>query len=72
MRGFLKIWAFPNKKNVTARYDQITLNFEDRHNKLQQIFSPDPDDEGVSIYQNAWFHIGKFNKGYRCPYNKFR
>ena len=31
---FLQIWVFPNKKNVTPRYDQITLKSEDRHNKL--------------------------------------
>jgi len=60
---FLQIWVMPNKKNVTPRYDQITLNIADRHNKLQQILSPSPDDEGVWIYQNAWFHLGQFDKG---------
>ncbi|KAA5532457.1 pirin family protein [Taibaiella lutea] len=59
---FLQIWVFPNKKNVTPRYDHITLNLEDRHNKLQQILSPNADDEGVWIHQNAWFHLGKFDK----------
>jgi len=60
---FLQIWVFPNKKNVTPRYDQITLNLADRQNKLQQILSPNPDDAGVWIHQNAWFHLGKFDKG---------
>ena len=62
---FLQIWVFPNKKNVTPRYDQITLDVKDRHNKLQQILSPDPNDAGVWIHQDAWFHLGKFdtNKG---------
>ncbi|MBL7922421.1 MAG: pirin family protein [Bacteroidia bacterium] len=59
---FLQIWVFPNKKNVTPRYDQITIKEEDRHNKLQQILSPNADDEGVWIHQNAWFHLGKFDK----------
>jgi quercetin 2,3-dioxygenase len=65
---FLQIWVFPNKKNVTPRYDQITLNLEERHNKLQQILSPNPNDEGVWIYQNAWFHLGKFDKGFNAEY----
>ena len=65
---FLQIWIFPNKKNVTPRYDQITLSFGDRHNKLQQVLSPDADDEGVWIYQNAWFHIGKFDRGFITEY----
>ncbi len=66
---FLQIWVFPNKKNVTPRYDQITLNVEDRHNKLQQILSPSANDKGVWIHQNAWFHLGKFDKGVSADYN---
>lgn len=65
---FLQIWVFPNKKNVTPRYDQITLKEEDRHNKLQQIVSPSPDDAGAWIHQNAWFHLGKFDKGLSKEY----
>lgn len=66
---FLQIWVFPNKKNVTPRYDQISLNEKDRHNKLQQILSPTPNDAGVWIHQNAWFHLGKFDKGIATEYN---
>jgi redox-sensitive bicupin YhaK (pirin superfamily) len=58
---FLQIWVFPNKKNVKPRYDQITLKTGDRRNTLQQILSPDPDDAGVWIYQDAWFHLGRFD-----------
>jgi len=66
---FLQIWVFPNKKNVKPRYDQITLNLKDRHNKLQQILSPNKDDEGVWIHQDAWFHMGNFDKGVKANYN---
>ena len=66
---FLQIWVFPNLRNVTPRYDQITLTQSERHNKLQQILSPDPDDAGVWIYQNAWFHLGQFDKGFSADYN---
>ncbi len=59
---FLQIWIFPNKKNVKPRYDQMTLNVADRHNKLQQVISPNPDDAGVWIHQDAWFHLGRFDK----------
>ena len=58
----LQIWVFPNKRNVTPRYDQITLNPSDRKNKFQQIVSPNPDDVGVWIHQNAWFSLGSFDK----------
>ena len=66
---FLQIWIFPNKKNVNPRYDQITLNEADRHNKLQQILSPNQNDEGVWIYQNAWFHVGRFDKEISADYH---
>lgn len=65
---FLQIWVYPNQKNVAPRYDQITLNTEDRHNKLQQILSPNADDAGVWIHQDAWFHLGTFDNGFQSEY----
>jgi len=65
---FLQIWVFPNKKNVTPRYDQITLDIKDRQNKLQQVLSPNPDDAGVWIHQDAWFHMTNLKKGKELTY----
>jgi redox-sensitive bicupin YhaK (pirin superfamily) len=65
---FLQIWIYPNQKNVTPRYDQKTLDLNDRHNKLQQILSPNSEDEGVWVHQDAWFHVGKFDNGFSTSY----
>jgi redox-sensitive bicupin YhaK (pirin superfamily) len=65
---FLQIWIYPNKKNVTPRYDQLTMQLADRKNKLQQVLSPDPTDDGVWIHQDAWFHIGNFDKEVSTTY----
>jgi quercetin 2,3-dioxygenase len=65
---FLQIWLFPNKRGVTPRYDQITLNAAERHNTFQQILSPDPNDSGVWVHQNAWFHLGTFDKDFSTTY----
>ncbi|HNR20185.1 MAG TPA: pirin family protein [Bacteroidia bacterium] len=65
---FLQIWLFPNKKNVTPRYDQITLNAADRKNKLQQILSPNTSDDGVWIHQDAWFNMGRFDENVKTNY----
>lgn len=65
---FLQIWIIPNQRNTTPRYDQITLNPLDSQNKLQQILSPNPDDEGIWIQQDAWFHLGSFDKDYDSTY----
>jgi redox-sensitive bicupin YhaK (pirin superfamily) len=64
----LQIWVFPDQKNVTPRYDQMTLHAEDRHNTLQQVLSPNADDAGVWIYQKAWFHLARFDKGFQTVY----
>ena len=65
---FLQIWVFPNQKNVAPRYDQITLENTDLKNQLSQILSPSPDDAGVWIHQNAWFHMGNLEQGFETVY----
>jgi len=66
---FLQIWLYPKTKNVKPRYDQLTLNVNDRHNTLQQILSPNQNDAGVWINQDAWFHIGQFDKNFTTTYD---
>lgn len=65
---FLQIWIVPNQKDVSPRYDQITLNVADRKNKLQQILSPSANDEGVWIHQNTWFHQTQLETGKELQY----
>lgn len=60
---FLQIWIFPNKKNVTPRYDQISITDNATKNSLYQIVSPNPNDEGVWLHQDAWFHLGNYDSG---------
>ncbi len=64
----LQIWLFPKYKNVTPRYQQISLDVADRKNKLQQILSPNADDDGVWIYQDAWFHLADFDAAQQTEY----
>lgn len=66
---FLQIWVYPNKRNVTPRYDQITLDKSKGQNKFQQILSPNADDEGVWIHQDAWFHLGNFENNVETNYH---
>ncbi|WP_333597759.1 pirin family protein [Chryseobacterium flavum] len=65
---FLQIWIYPKKRNVTPRYDQITLDKTKGHNEFQQILSPNADDEGVWIHQDAWFHMGTFDRNKETLY----
>lgn len=59
---FLQIWVFPDKPNVEPRYDQISIRDVKKENTFCQILSPDKDDQGVWIHQQAWFHLGYFDK----------
>src|SRR2546421_2966974 len=65
---FLQIWVIPNEKNVKPRYDQKTFNEEEKHNKLLTVVSPIGENEGVNIHQNAWFSLGKLDKGTTLTY----
>ncbi len=65
----LQIWVLPQLRNIEPSYDQISLSLADRHNKLQQIVSPNKDDEGVHINQNAWFYLANFDTDFNTTYN---
>jgi quercetin 2,3-dioxygenase len=66
-----QIWLFPKVKNVTPRYQQITLNPENRKNKWNQILSPSSSDEGVWIHQDAWFWLGDFEATLNITYTNY-
>ncbi len=65
---FLQIWVFPNKKDVTPRYDQIKIADLAKPNDFSQILSPSQSDQGVWIHQDAWFHIGQFDDDVEVSY----
>lgn len=66
---FLQIWVFPKERNVEPRYDQITLENGNLKNQLLQVLSPNADDEGVWINQDAWFHMGNLEQGFETSYS---
>ena len=64
----LQIWVFPKIRNVAPRYQQITLDTSEQKNNFAQIVSPNPDDAGVWIYQDAWFHLAHFEANFAKTY----
>lgn len=59
---FFQIWVIPNESDVQPRYDQLTIADNARPNDFQQIVSPNKDDHGAWIHQDAWFHLAAFEK----------
>ncbi|MGS2763733.1 pirin family protein [Sinomicrobium sp. M5D2P9] len=67
--NLLQIWLIPNKRNAEPRYDQISIEDYREKNELYQVVSPNADDQGTWIHQDAWFHLGDFDKGTARDYN---
>ncbi|WP_445714974.1 pirin family protein [Flavobacterium sp.] len=64
-----QIWLFPKYRNLEPRYQQITLDKSLEKNDFAQILSPNPDDAGVWIHQDAWFYLSDFDNGFSKKLN---
>ena len=60
--NLLQVWIIPKKQDVKPRYDQLSIKGLKKKNNIYQILSPYPEDEGVWIHQDAWFHLGDFEE----------
>ena len=59
---FLQIWIIPKKLGLEPRYGQIDLSDGAKPNDFQQIVSPNIDDAGTWINQDAWLNLANFDK----------
>jgi redox-sensitive bicupin YhaK (pirin superfamily) len=57
----LQIWIRPKSNNVVPRYQQISIDQQEK-GAFHQILSPSSEDEGVWIHQDAWFYLGDFDQ----------
>jgi redox-sensitive bicupin YhaK (pirin superfamily) len=67
--NLFQIWVVPNKTGVEPRYDQLTIKDISTPNKLFQILSPNSEDQGVWIHQDAWFSMGNYSESITETYN---
>ena len=65
---FFQIWIIPNERNVEPRYQQLTYKDFAVENDLYQILSPNADDQGVWIHQDAWMFKGEFTSNKEVSY----
>ena len=61
--NFLQVWVFPKKENIQPRYDQKAFDPADRINRWQFVVSPDEQDAGMWINQDARFALTKLEEG---------
>lgn len=60
--NFLQLWVIPKEKNIQPRYQQKTFDVGGRKNKWQVVVSPDENDGGVWINQDAVFSLAEIGK----------
>jgi redox-sensitive bicupin YhaK (pirin superfamily) len=66
----LQIWVIPNKMNVVPRYEHKYFDINSNINNFTQIISPiNSGEEGIGIYQDAWFNRGILEKDKKLEYN---
>jgi hypothetical protein len=65
---FFQIWILPRERNIQPAYGQITLDTNRLRNNLLQVVGPYKNEEGLWINQNAWFHLGHLDDGFKTIY----
>jgi len=65
---FLQIWIIPNKQGVSPRYGQTSIGELAKKDEFYQIVSPNTEEQGVWIHQDAWFHMGDLGMGTKATY----
>jgi hypothetical protein len=67
----LQLWVFPEKQNVSPRYDQKSFDLESNINSFVTVVSPYDKNNGRSlwVYQQTYFNLGIFESGTLINYN---
>jgi quercetin 2,3-dioxygenase len=65
---FLQIWILPKEKNIKPRYEQKTFAPESRQNQFLTVVSPQPEDGGVWINQDAYLSLATLEPGLNLSY----
>ena len=60
--NLLQLWILPKRENVEPRYDQCSIQGLRKLNSFYMVLSPHPEDNVMWIHQDAWFHLGDFDK----------
>lgn len=60
----LQLWVFPDREDVTPRYDQKSFDIENQINTFVNIVSPNDKNNGNAlwVYQQTFFNLGIFEK----------
>ncbi|MFA0962831.1 pirin family protein [Roseivirga sp. BDSF3-8] len=66
--NLLQTWVFPKKRDIEPRYGQKKFDFEGQKNSLVEVVSPDGNAPSLTLNQDAWYHVGYFDKQTELSY----
>jgi quercetin 2,3-dioxygenase len=64
----LQIWVFPERRNITPRYDQRAFDPKLRKNGWQLLVGPNSPDGALDMKQQSWFSRVDLDKGTQLDY----
>ncbi len=66
----LQLWVFPEKQNVTPRYDQKSFDLDSKINTFVNVVSPSDKNDGNAlwVYQQTFFNLGIFDANQTIKY----
>lgn len=66
----LQLWVFPEKENVTPRYDQKVFDIESNVNTFVNVVSPEDKNDGNAlwVHQQTFFNLGIFESEKKINY----
>jgi redox-sensitive bicupin YhaK (pirin superfamily) len=66
----LQLWVFPDKEDVTPRYDQKSFDIENQINTFVNIVSPKDKNDGNAlwVHQQTFFNLGIFKNNTSITY----
>jgi redox-sensitive bicupin YhaK (pirin superfamily) len=71
--NLLQIWLFPKSRNIEPRYGETTFDVTKMEGEWLNVVAPLGDkSDALQINQDAWFSLGKFQKGKTVSYSKKR
>jgi redox-sensitive bicupin YhaK (pirin superfamily) len=63
-----QIWVIPKLRDVKPRYGQFRIEDVSRPNEFYLIVSPEQENSGAWIHQDAWFSLCELEKGNEASY----
>jgi len=66
--SLLQIWIFPEKHELTPRYDQKRFEEKSYANTIYRVVNNEPNDNSLYIHQKAVLSLSKSSKGKKLEY----